>query len=148
MSWSKLLVVADVTEPNVREPCARGDGGVVLVVGDGRLMVHEMVGDRIVIGRAPERDLALEHRELSRRHAMLIRRPELAIQDLGSTNGVRVAGAVVRGGAPVPVARGETFHIGPFSFLVAEALAKAPSTGRSSDERLVVDDPTPEGVSP
>jgi DNA-binding NtrC family response regulator len=111
------------------------------------MITHPITTDEIVIGRAPECDLVLEHRALSRRHAVLRRGPQLSVQDLGSTNGLRLARGLVRGGEPVLLAPGESFHIGPFSFLVVDAQPTDASTNRSGRDRLIVEDPTPEGVS-
>jgi two-component system, NtrC family, response regulator AtoC len=121
-------------------------GELLLVVGSNQLITHPIDGE-VVIGRAPECDLVLDHRALSRRHAIVRRRPQLTIQDLGSMNGVRTSRGVVRGGDPVPLAPGESFHIGPFSFLVVDAQPSDPSSNRSGRDRLIVEDPTPEGVS-
>jgi two-component system, NtrC family, response regulator AtoC len=144
--WGNLAAVRDDAKTTA-EPSMRPPGEVLLVVGSAQLITHAMTGDEVVIGRSAECDLVLDHRSLSRRHAVLRRKPALSIQDLGSTNGVRVGGNIVRGGDPVPIAAGESFHIGPFSFLVATAESGEPSTDRTGRERLVVDDPTPDGVS-
>ena len=117
------------------------------MVGGTHFITHPIMGDHVVIGRAPECDLVLEHRALSRRHAIVRRSPELSVQDLGSTNGVRFAGRVVRGGNPVPLSPGESFHIGPLSLIVVDARTADQSTNRSGRDRLVVEDPTPGGVS-
>jgi len=122
-------------------------GEVLLVVGSEQLITHHITGDAVVIGRSAECDLVLDHRALSRRHAVLRRQPGLSVQDLGSINGVRVAGIIHRGGAPIALASGESFHIGPFSFLVVDAKSAEPSTDRSGTDRLLVMDPRVEGVS-
>jgi two-component system, NtrC family, response regulator AtoC len=134
----------DITRP---DPGTTIPGELLLVVGSGRLVTHPFTGDDVVIGRAAECDLVLDHRALSRRHAILRRRPALTVQDLGSMNGVRTSRGVVRGGEPVPLAPGESFHIGPFSFLVVDAQPTDPSTNRSGRDRLIVEDPAPDGVS-
>ncbi|MBL9013342.1 MAG: sigma 54-interacting transcriptional regulator [Myxococcales bacterium] len=112
------------------------------------MITHGIPDSGVVIGRAPECDLVLDHRAFSRRHAVLRRVPALTVQDLGSTNGIRINGRVQRGGDPVPLAPGESFHIGPFSFLVVDAQAAEPSTDRTGRDRLLVEDPTVTGVSP
>jgi pSer/pThr/pTyr-binding forkhead associated (FHA) protein len=134
----------DITHP---DPSSASPGKVLLVVGTSRLITHPIIGDEVVIGRAADCDIVLEHRALSRRHAILRRTPALSVQDLGSTNGIRLARGVVRGGDPVPLAPGESFHIGPFSFLVIGGQAGELSSSGDGGERLVVEDPTPEGVS-
>ena len=90
----------------------------------------------------------IDHRSLSRRHAVL--RPgrpgqRAAVQDLDSTNGTRVAGVVRKGGEPVELAANDSFHIGPFSFVV---VARVPGEDRSVSGRdvLRVIDPSPRHV--
>ena len=116
------------------------------MAGSTQLITHPLTGDQVVIGRSSECDVVIEHRALSRRHAILRRHPELSVQDLGSMNGVRLARGIVRGGDPVPLSPGESFHIGPFSFLVIGAQSVEPAAGSGRDP-LVVEDPTPDGVS-
>ena len=129
------------------DSAAPSSGTLLMVVGNTQLSTHPLVGDEIVIGRDPECTVVIDHRALSRRHAILRRRPTLTIQDLDSTNGIRLATGVIRGGAAVPLELGESFRIGPFAFLVVDAEAAAPSTDRTGRDRLVVEDPTLEGVS-
>jgi two-component system, NtrC family, response regulator AtoC len=121
-------------------------GKILFVVGSTQLITHALTGHDVVIGRAPDCDVVIDHRALSRRHAMLRVQP-LSIQDLGSMNGIRLARDTLRGGEPASLALGESFRIGPFSFLVVDADAAAPSTDRTGRDRLVVDDPTADGVS-
>ena len=122
---------------------AGGPADTLLVAGPGQLITHKLTKAEIVIGRAPECDLVIDHASLSRRHAMLTVRP-LTIQDLGSTNGTRLGARLLTGGEPAPMQTGDTFHIGPFSFLT---IASRSSVDSSGGDRLVVDDPTLTGVS-
>ncbi|HEY5925223.1 MAG TPA: sigma-54-dependent Fis family transcriptional regulator, partial [Kofleriaceae bacterium] len=126
---------------------ASAPGELLLVVGATQLITYPLTKNEVVIGRAPECDLVIDHRALSRRHAVLRRTPTLSVQDLGSTNGVKLPRGIVRGGDPVALGPGEAFQIGPLSFLVVDAQAAEPSTDRSGRDRLVVEDPTTEGVS-
>jgi transcriptional regulator with GAF, ATPase, and Fis domain len=134
----------EITQP---DPSSAPAGELLLVVGSGRLITHLIANGEVVIGRSPDCDLVLDHRALSRRHAILRRGPALSVQDLGSMNGVRLARGVVRGGDPVPLSPGESFHIGPFSFLVVDAQPADASTHRTGRDRLIVEDPRPGGVS-
>jgi len=127
-------------------PVAKG-GELLLIAGHGQLVTHILASDQVVIGRATECDVVVDHGALSRRHAILRRYPTLTVQDLGSTNGIRLARGLVRGGDPVALEAGESFHIGPFSFIVVGGRSDAPSSHRSGQDRLVVEDPTPERVS-
>jgi two-component system response regulator AtoC len=134
----------DITLP---EASAASAAEMLLVVGDARLITHPIAAGEVLIGRASECDLVIEHRALSRRHAVLRCTPRPTIQDLGSTNGVRLDGRIVRGGEPVPLAPGENFRIGPFAFMMVDARSGEPSTDRSGHDRLLVEDPTPDGAS-
>jgi len=134
----------EITQP---EASATPAGDLLLVVGNAQLMTHAVTGGQVVIGRASECDLVLDHRALSRRHAVLRCTPRPTIQDLGSMNGVMLARGVVRGGAPEPLALGESFRIGPFAFVLVDARSGEPSTDRSGHDRLLVEDPTPDGAS-
>lgn len=74
---------------------ARRDAGALLMIA-GRQMV--LPGGGAVIGRSRECDVVLDDSGISRRHAHV--RPHAggwAIEDLGSTNGLRVNGARVQG---------------------------------------------------
>ena len=122
-----------------------GEGDLLLVAGPGHLITHALAKPEVVIGRAPECDVVIDHRALSRRHAQLRVKP-LAVQDLGSTNGTRVGSSVLTGGDFVGLRTGESFHIGPFSFMVIASQASQHSESSDRD-KLVVEDPTAAGVS-
>ncbi len=131
-------------------PGAPGSGGQLLVVGAGQVFTYALpaVGE-VVIGRAPECQVAIDHRKLSRRHAMLRLGPTPTVQDLGSTNGTRVARELLHGGEPVPLPSGESFQIGPFSLLVVPGRRVGDSgqvTGGA--EVFTVQDPTEENAPP
>lgn len=68
-----------------------GAGGA-LVFADGTRLA---IGDRLVIGRLPECDVAIDDPAVSRRHAEIVRTPTLTVVDLDSTNGTRVDGVSV-----------------------------------------------------
>jgi DNA-binding NtrC family response regulator len=119
---------------------------VVLVAGPA-LLVTRGVDAPIVLGRDPDCDIPLDSPKISRRHARIEPGPPPTVQDLGSTNGVRVHGKKHVGGEPVPLAVGDAFQVGPFSVLLlpdgGDREAQAPPRAR-----LVVNDPTPGGVHP
>ncbi len=66
---------------------------------EGRLQGEvPLSGDRLQIGRLPENDLVLDHLSVSRTHALLERDAAgLAVEDLGSQNGVWVDGQRIQG---------------------------------------------------
>src|SRR5690606_11385745 len=87
------------------------------------------------------------HRALSRRHAVLRSGPPTTVEDVGSTNGTKIAGVVRRGGEPVELGTGESFQIGPFSFLLVSRAA-GHVRSMSGREVLRVVDPTRTRWSP
>jgi hypothetical protein len=68
-------------------------------------------GDRFTIGRTRDCDLCLADLSVSRRHAELVRRPDgWLLSDLGSHNGTRLNGWLVR--ETVPVRAGDRLEFG------------------------------------
>jgi transcriptional regulator with GAF, ATPase, and Fis domain len=125
-----------------------GDGGVLLVTGAAQLTTHILAGDEIAIGRAPECAVVINDAALSRRHALLRLGPPMTIQDLGSTNGTRVARNLLKGGEPVPLAVGESFHIGAYSLVVLRTRrGNSELSPSQSANMLRVTDPTEEHAS-
>jgi ABC-type multidrug transport system ATPase subunit len=86
--------------------------------------------DRLVIGRAPDCDVCLPHPTVSRYHALVERCPDgLRVQDLGSVNGVTVAGRRVT--EPALVREGELVGIGPFMFSLRDGVVHSLDSSRS-----------------
>src|SRR5437660_165788 len=70
-------------------------------------------GSRVVIGRAPDCDVCLQHPSVSRYHALLERLPDgVRLSDLRSINGVFVDGRRLT--SPVLVREHQRIGIGPF----------------------------------
>ena len=64
--------------------------------------LHELVTDRLVLGRHPSCEVVLENAVISRQHARLIRQGAgYVIEDLGSRNGTYINGKAVSGLQPV-----------------------------------------------
>jgi hypothetical protein len=69
-------------------------GTAALIVGNGGRRLS--IGDEVTLGRLPECDVTLDDASVSRRHARITRRGDRwLIEDLGSTNGVKVNGSRV-----------------------------------------------------
>lgn len=63
----------------------------LLIRSDGGSEVVHVLGRRTTIGRTPDNDLQIDTKYVSRHHAVLLAGPvQTIIEDLGSTNGVRV----------------------------------------------------------
>ena len=76
----------------------------------------------MVIGRSADQcELVVAHATVSRRHARLSLAGEaLQVEDLGSTNGTAVNGAVLGAGAPVALHAGTKLRIGDVELLVRQ----------------------------
>ncbi len=74
-----------------------------------------------LIGRSPRRDIVLESRQVSRRHARILRDPfgRWIVEDLGSSNGTFVHGKRIE---TCPVLPGDRVIIGPFCLSMTQSL--------------------------
>jgi len=100
---------------------------IVAMTGPAAGTAWEIRGDRITIGRGPGVDLAFDDSAMSRQHAVIELDDEVfQLQDLGSTNGLRVNGNRVH---VHTLKHGDRIELGThlFQFLVEEA-EQAPDT--------------------
>lgn len=113
------------TAARVQEPLQQERAAVAgvrapraFVVAEGKRMPVAAAG--AVVGRSRECDIVLADANVSRRHAQFrwAATPGWTIDDLGSTNGVRVNGRRIEG--PTPVAGGDRIELGtvPIGFEV------------------------------
>ncbi len=101
--------------------------------------------DRLLVGRAKDCHIRLNHPDVAERHCRLSGRgAELVVEDLGSGLGTFVNDEPVRG--PRVLKAGDVLRVGPLSFLVEKAAAADAAksgTGRSAahpvDEDAIVD---------
>ena len=62
---------------------------------------YPLVKKQTAIGSAPDNDVVIEHKSVSRRHAVVVRGLRgFAVRDLDSTNGTRVNGQRCAGHVP------------------------------------------------
>jgi hypothetical protein len=98
-------------------------------------------GVRFTIGRTRECDLCLTDLSVSRMHALLVRREDgWVLSDLGSHNGTRLNGWLVR--EPVPVRPGDRVEFGSTAFIV-----QGDPPGEPAQEQAAADQP-PGPVAP
>jgi hypothetical protein len=72
----------------------------------------------VFVGRTADNDVVIPELSISKRHcAFDLRGREVTISDCGSTNGTKLNGVPLDGGAPVPLCGGETVGIGRFTFV-------------------------------
>jgi pSer/pThr/pTyr-binding forkhead associated (FHA) protein len=80
---------------------------------EGRKTVVQVVREEITIGRQDGNTIRLTERNVSRRHARLLKdNGSLLIEDLGSYNGVRVNGEKIAG--PTKIKEGDLVEIGDY----------------------------------
>jgi len=85
-------------------------------------------GVRFTIGRTRDCDLCLTDLSVSRMHALLVRRQDgWVLSDLGSHNGTRLNGWLVR--EPVPVHAGDRVEFGSMAFVIQDYLPGEPPAG-------------------
>ena len=83
-------------------------------------------GVRFTIGRTRDCDLCLTDLSVSRMHALLVRREDgWMLSDLGSHNGTRLNGWLVR--EPVPVQAGDRVEFGSMAFIIQSDPPAEPS---------------------
>jgi two-component system, NtrC family, response regulator AtoC len=119
----------------------------LLIVGDGHLAMHPLPEKgEMVLGRDQTCDIRLDHSKISRRHARLVVSGGVYVEDLGSTNGIRVGDRRLELGKQTRISVGESLQLGPYTAMLVEGSAVV----RSVEEvraAVVVRDPTPAGLS-
>jgi len=118
-------------------------GAYVLVVGDDHMVMWPLpVAGEVVVGRDPECDLALVDTRILRRHARLfIAGGEVRIEDIGSTNGIKVGGVRLERGRSVALPFGDGVRIGPYTLMVLASRAAVTEDGEHR-AAVVVRDPS------
>lgn len=104
---------------------------------EGRKTVVPLVRDEleITIGRQEGNTIRLTERNVSRRHARLLKNNnQVLIEDLGSYNGIRINGGRISG--QVQVGTGDLIQIGDYDLAI-----EAEETARSSATTLPLDPP-------
>lgn len=98
-----------------------------LIVHNGtRALTHELVGDIVMIGRAPLNDIVIDNPVVSAQHAMLLKVGETYwLKDLNSTNGTHLNGQLFTYGE---LKDGDTIRFGAVIAIFAERCRKRWST--------------------
>jgi pSer/pThr/pTyr-binding forkhead associated (FHA) protein len=93
---------------------ARRDTPVLTLTGPEGRHRFAMVGDEIIIGRAPSCDIAIGHKSISRRHMRIaIEGDHFVAEDLGSQNGSRINNKRING--PTPFRIGDKVQMSEFT---------------------------------
>ncbi|MBX3234373.1 MAG: sigma 54-interacting transcriptional regulator [Labilithrix sp.] len=109
-------------------PAPRGSGaseGLELVVFDGGSLRRLALPPRgeVTVGRGDEADLRVEEPSVSRVHARFRGGKEPTVEDLGSSNGTRVAGVALEAHVPHAIAADLVVVIGDLQVVVRERRA-------------------------
>ncbi|ATB27807.1 FHA domain-containing protein [Melittangium boletus] len=92
---------------------------------EGRKTVVPFMRDEITIGRQEGNTIRLTERNVSRRHARLLRQNgHVLVEDLGSYNGVRINGERIQG--PAQVGDGDLIQIGDYDLALQQEAAVQP----------------------
>jgi two-component system response regulator AtoC len=135
-------IVAGRLQPTVGKPDDQGkldrttlrpqdiEGGVtrgyrLLVIGENQHTAHRLprTGD-VSIGRSESADIQMPDPLMSRVHAVLHLGANLAVSDLGSSNGTIVRGARIPANEPVPISVGDTIEVGSTVVIVQPEFAR------------------------
>jgi two-component system, NtrC family, response regulator AtoC len=105
-------------------------------------MVTRALDRSLVFGRDPDCDVPLNDARISRRHARLfVENDEVRIEDVGSTNGIKVGGVRLERGQPVTLPLGDSVRLGPFTMIVLASRTAATDDG-AQRASVVVRDPS------
>lgn len=100
---------------------------------EGKTTVYPLVEGEVSIGRKEGNTIRLMERNVSRRHARLIRESErIAVEDLDSYNGVRINGERIDGRHPVR--EGDLIEIGDYHLALRRA------DGEEAEETISLED--------
>src|SRR3569832_756320 len=104
---------------------------LVIQDDEGKTTVVPLIRDEITIGRLEGNTIRLTERNVSRRHARLVRQNgALYIEDLASFTGVRVNGAKLA--TPTPLREGDDVQIGDYRLALRGERASAGTPDRAS----------------
>ncbi len=111
---------------------ARKDTPVLTLSGPEGRHRFAMVGDEIIIGRAPSCDIAIGHKSISRRHLRIAAEGDhFVAEDLGSQNGSRVNNKRING--PTPFRIGDKIQMSEFTIEVG--YLESPETQAGAPQR-------------
>ena len=111
---------------------------VLTLIGPEEKHRFAMVGDEIIIGRAPSCDIAIGHRSISRRHLRVALDGDGFIaEDLGSQNGTRLHGKKLVG--PTPFEAGDQLHMSEFSIELGFLSNDESNDGEKANKTMMID---------
>ncbi|NUO48244.1 MAG: sigma 54-interacting transcriptional regulator [Polyangiaceae bacterium] len=103
----------DSDDPTQQRQPAQAQRARLLVHWDGGFISRDLPSEgQLVFGRAKDCEVSIDDASVSRRHARLTFGAVWTVEDLGSSNGTRVAGTTLRPNVPVPIRSGDPLEIG------------------------------------
>ncbi|MGZ3441360.1 MAG: FHA domain-containing protein, partial [Polyangia bacterium] len=98
----------------------------LVVSVDGALATYSLPSEgEITIGRSAANTIHIDHPSVSRRHALLRIGARIEIEDLGSSNGVRLRDQLLPSGRAAVFAVGELLELGQVMLFLRRAIATA-----------------------
>src|SRR5580700_11268777 len=108
-----------------RAPSSERAMKLIIEDDEGRKTVVPFVREEITIGRLEGNTIRLTERNVSRRHARLLRHNgTVLVEDLGSYNGIRINGEKIQGRAQVH--DGDLIQIGDYDLAIQHEGAQQP----------------------
>jgi DNA-binding NtrC family response regulator len=109
----------------------------LLVFWDGGVVTRELPAHgQLSFGRGKDCDVQIDHASVSRRHALLHVGDPMHVEDLGSSNGTRVAGRRLAPNHPTPVGPGDAVEIGAARVLLDRPATNAAEPGAASTQAM------------
>jgi pSer/pThr/pTyr-binding forkhead associated (FHA) protein len=117
---------------------ARTDTPVLTLTGPEGRHRFAMVGDEIILGRAPSCDIAIGHKSISRRHMRIaIEGDHFIAEDLGSQNGSRINNRRING--PTPFKIGDKVQMSEFTIEVNYLEAPQAEGPKKANKTMMID---------
>jgi pSer/pThr/pTyr-binding forkhead associated (FHA) protein len=117
---------------------ARTDTPVLTLTGPEGRHRFAMVGDEIILGRAPSCDIAIGHKSISRRHMRIaIEGDHFIAEDLGSQNGSRINNRRING--PTPFKIGDKVQMSEFTIEVGYLEQPHTDGGKKPSRTMMID---------
>jgi len=115
------------------KPLGENELRLLVIEGDTARAYPLPARGTLIVGRAEECDIRIDHPSLSRKHAQIEIDRGIWIKELGSTNGTRLGGRRLRPEERVPLPPGELVEIGPIVAVVQGASGDSATTINEND---------------
>ncbi len=115
------------------KPLGENELRLLVIEGDTARAYPLPARGTLIVGRAEECDIRIDHPSLSRKHAQIEVDRGIWIKELGSTNGTRLGGRRLRPEERVPLPPGELVEIGPIVAVVQGSSGDSATTINEND---------------